>query len=289
MGSLMSACCGNDKASTIAPGAASGRKRSVLLLVLSIAIAFAFQYFVADFITKIAIPNYVTDAWTEGCDKYETELYVKRCVGQAGVFRSSASSTLFFILAAIGVACKRSANREAWPAKYALFLFLVLGTCFVPNDPIFLTVYLNIARVGAVFYIFVQQIILIDLAHNWNDSWVGRGDKAESEERGSGRKWLGAILVSAGIMFSVSIVGISLLYHFYAGCSNNTTFITVTLLMCLIITGTQLSGEEGSLLASSVISLYATSLCYSAGACNSQYWSMVSCSRSPHRGWRLQL
>jgi hypothetical protein len=261
----MTSCCGNDKPSTVAAGEASGRKRSVLLLVISIAIAFGFQYGVASAITGVTIGNFVTDAWLDGCEKYDTDILIERCAGQAGVYRSAFSATIFFALAAIAVACKPTANREAWPAKYILFLFLVLTMCFIPNEPLFQPIYLNIARVGAVLFIFVQQIILIDLAYNWNDSWVGKADAAEAEENGSGKKWLAAILVSAVSMFLASIVGWGLLYNYFADCALNTAFISVTVLFCIIITGAQLTGGEGSLLSSAVISVYATSLCYSAG------------------------
>ena len=249
----------------MAPGAASGRKRSVLLLLMAIALAFIFQYGIAAAIVGFDYSNYVTDAWLDGCQDYETEVLINRCAGNAGVYRSAFSALVFYILAAIGVACKRTANREAWPAKYVLFLFLVLGMCFVPNEPLFLTVYLNIARVGGILFIIVQQIIFVDLAYNWNDSWVERSNAAEAEETGSGKKWLYAILVSCMFLFIGSIVAWGLLFHFFGGCTTNTVFITVTVVFCVLITGAQLSGEEGSLLASGIVTAYATSLCYSAG------------------------
>ena len=61
----MGACCGNDKPSTVAPGAASGRKRSVLLLVLAIGIAIGFQYGIASYIVNVSFTNYVTSAWLD--------------------------------------------------------------------------------------------------------------------------------------------------------------------------------------------------------------------------------
>lgn len=265
MASLFTSCCGNDKSSSVAPSATSGRKRSVLLLVFSIAIAFAFQYGVAPYVTSIPFTNYVVDAWTDGCQQYGTQELRDRCAGNNGVYRSAASATLFFVLAAIAVMCKRTANREAWPAKYVLFFFLVLATCFIPNTPLFTPIYLNIARAGSVFYIFIQQIIFIDVAYNWNESWVAKADTAEAEEVGSGKKWLWAILVSCTILFLGTSVGIALLFVYFDGCSTNTAFISVTLILCILVTAAQLSGEEGSLLASAVISAYATYLCYTAG------------------------
>lgn len=263
---MLASCCGNDKPSTVAPGASSGRKRSVLLLIVAIAIAFAFQYGIASAIVNFdTVDNFVTDAWLDGCDNLETPSLVERCAGNAGVYRSSFSAFVFYILAGIAVCCKRTANREAWPAKYVLFVFLVVGMCFFPNEPLFLTVYLNVARVGAVLFILLQQVIFVDLAYNWNDSWVEKSNKAEAEEADSGKKWLFAILVSVAFLFIVSIVGWVLLFVYFGGCSTNTTFITLTVVLSIVATLAQLSGEESSLLSSAIITAYATMLCYSAG------------------------
>jgi len=166
-------------------------------------------------------------------------------------------------LAGIAVCCKRTANREAWPAKYVLFLFLVLAMCFIPNEPLFLTVHLTLARIGAVFFILFQQIVFVDIAMNWNDSWVEKSNKAEEEEIGSGRKWLLAILVSAAVLFLVSLIVWVLLFVYFGNCPTNTTFIAITVVMSILITLAQLTGEEGSLLASATITAYATMLCYS--------------------------
>ena len=264
LASLMGACCGNDKPSNIAPGASSGRKRSVLLLCLAIAIALAFQYGVAKYIVTLSISNYVTSAWLDGCEDYETDALIERCAGTAGVYRSAFSALVFFSLATVAVACKRSANREAWPAKYALFLFLVAGMCFVPNEPLFMSVYLNIARVFSVLFILFQQIVFVDIAHNWNDGWVDKSNKAETEEIGSGKKWLTAILVSAAFLFLTSVVGWGLLFYFFGGCGTNVAFISLTVILSVLVTVAQLTGNQGSLLASSLIAAYATMLCYSA-------------------------
>eukprot|EP00980_Cylindrotheca_fusiformis_P008886 scaffold1900_cov123-Cylindrotheca_fusiformis.AAC.12 len=269
MASLCGACCGNDKPSSVAPGAFSGRKRSVLLLVFAVILAFIFQYGISDVIVNLSPNlNFVTDGWWEGCEDYETESLQRRCIGNHGVYRVGFAAVVFYALAGIAVCCNRVANRVAWPAKYVLFFFLAVGMCFVPNDPLFSPVYLNIARVGSVLFIIIQQIIFVDMAHNWNDQWVTKSDDAEREESGAGKKWLMAILVAAGLLFIGSITGWALLFHFFGTCSLNTTFIAITVVMCILVTGVQLSGEEGSLLASAIISAYSTSLCYTAVARN---------------------
>mmetsp|Transcript_35818 Transcript_35818/g.65948 ORF Transcript_35818/g.65948 Transcript_35818/m.65948 type:complete len:273 (-) Transcript_35818:387-1205(-) len=223
--SLCSSCCGNDKASSVPPSATSGRRRSVFLLIISIALAFSFQYGVAPALQPDGsgslvpgIGGYLVESWASGC-AYETAELREQCSGNAGVYRVAGATTLFFLLAAVTAACKPSANREAWPAKYALYLLLVLGTVFIPNDPLFSPIYMNIGRVGGTIFIFFQQIILIDLAYNLNESWVEKANKAEVEEgENAGRKWLGAILATCAFLFSVSLAVIAVLFVYFTGC-----------------------------------------------------------------------
>jgi Serine incorporator (Serinc) len=144
--SLLSACCGNDKPSNLPPGPTSGRKRSVVLLFLSICFALAFQFGVAPFFVDSSIDNFVRDSWLDGCEKYDaTAELQKSCAGNNGNFRVAAATTLFFVLAAAAAICKQTANREAWPAKFVLYLFLVGATVVIPSDPVFSEVYFHIA------------------------------------------------------------------------------------------------------------------------------------------------
>jgi len=260
----MGACCGNDKPNKIQPGASSGRKRSVLLLCLAIAIALVFQYVVPKYVVNMTISNYVTSAWLDGCNDYEEDVLKQCCVGQAGVYRVTFSALVFFVLATVAVACRRTANREAWPAKYILFVFLVAAMCFIPNEPLFTSIFFNIARGVVAVFILFQQIILVDIAHNWNDGWVERSSEAETEDSGSGQKWLTAIIVSAAFFFLTSVVGWGLLFSYFGGCAINAFFISMTLILSLSVTIAQLTGNEGNLLASSLVTAYATMLCYFA-------------------------
>ena len=144
--SLLCACCGNDKASTVPPGATSGRKRSVAVLLLCIGFALAFQYGIAPYLVDMTVSNFVQDAWLDGCDHSGDVDLQKSCAGNNGNYRASAATVLFFVLAAIAALLKSTANREAWPAKYILYVFLVAITIVIPNEPLFSDVFLNIAR-----------------------------------------------------------------------------------------------------------------------------------------------
>jgi hypothetical protein len=116
---------------------------------MCIALALGFQFGVAAKLVdsdNIAF-TYLRDAWVDGCEEFEDDPDLqKSCAGNNGNYRASAATTLFFLLAAIAAACKPTANREAWPSKYILYLFLVAATIFIPNEPLFAKIFLNVAR-----------------------------------------------------------------------------------------------------------------------------------------------
>ncbi|KAL7430679.1 hypothetical protein ACHAXM_003122 [Skeletonema potamos] len=262
--SLCSAWCGNDKPSTSPPSAKSGRMRSVVLLGFSIVVALIFQFALAPNVNKLKW-RYFIDAWTGSCAENPDEL-VKVCSGNAGVYRASSAAFFFFVVFGLAALCKPTANRDAWPAKYALYCILCAGTCFIPNDPLFMPIYLWIARVGACFFVLIQQIILVDVAYNWNESWIEKADKAETDEgTGKGKKWLGAILFSCFVLFAGSFAGIIILFVHFGGCSSNDAFISITLVGSILVTVVQLTmSDTGSLLTSASMTAYVTYLCGAA-------------------------
>ncbi|KAL7554060.1 hypothetical protein ACHAWF_017449 [Thalassiosira exigua] len=286
--SLCSSWCGNDKPSTVPPSATSGRKRSVLLLALSVVVALVYQYALAPNYDRIKW-QYLSDAWTSGCGDELSEELLQVCSGNAGVYRAASAAFVFFVILGVAAKCRPTANREAWPAKYVLFLFLCVGTVFIPNEPVFIPIFLWVARVGSVLFILLQQVILVDIAYNWNDAWLSRSDQAELDEGpGKGKKWLAAILVSCGLLYAASLAGIIIMYIHFGGCATNETFISITLVMAVLFTVVQLTNksETGSLLTSGCMALYSTYLCGAAvsknpnSICNpklgeSSTWSIV--------------
>ena len=286
-GSLISSCCGNDKASTVAPSVNSGRKRSVFLLLFSIGISFLYQYWVGPALAPSSdgwnpVLKYLAEAWLSGCEKYQNDdndndddTLRQKCAGNNGVFRAAGSALLFYFLAAIAAFFKPTANREAWPAKIVLFLFLLVGTLFIPSEPLFSPILLNIFRVGATFFMIFNQLIIIDMAFNVNENWVEMSEKADLDEgEGAGKKWLGALLASSALFVLGSLAVIGVMYYYFTGCPTNNTFITITLISGILLIIIQLTGEEASLFTSSLIFAYSTFLCYSAvtknpdGQCN---------------------
>jgi len=268
--SLCQACFG-----TTAQGT-TGRKRSVLLLAFAIAASLWFQYSVGPSIVSQegwiwksyrAIPGsgkLIYNAWYEPCEEYsEQPDLMRQCAGMAGVFRSMSLATFFFLANAVATKIVPTLNKEAWPAKYALFFFGIFVSMFIPSYPLFSGFFLWFARLGAALFVILQQVILIDVAYNWNDDFVERANEADRLAYGSGSGWLQCIVAICITFYTTSIVAIGMMYAHFDECASNTWVITLTLLAVVGMTALQLSGSDGSLLTSSVMSLYAVYLAFS--------------------------
>jgi len=266
--SICNACLGSTSPQT------TGRRRSVLLLILAVVLSLTFQYSLAPVILEkgqekwsiigSTIGKHVFNSWTSGCESYSSEDQIGQCVANAGVFRPTLLAFVFFVTAAVTSSVRPDFNRHVWPAKFTIYLLLVFLSIFASNSPWFSGVFLHVSRIGATVFIVIQQIIIIDLAYNWNESWVGKADACDRLEWGSGAFWLRATIAACCVFYIMALTGIGLMYHYFNGCGSNIAIITMTLLGIIAVTVLQLVGTEGSLLTSSVISSYAVYLAYSA-------------------------
>lgn len=234
----------------------TGRMQSVTLLALSVILSLLFQYALAPWVlqhrgTLLSNHNpflkYVMSLWS--CDDENRDCPI----ANNGVFRICACTTLFFILTTVASKIRPSSNREAWSAKYSAYLLLLLASALLlPNHPWLDTIYLPVARVRSAIFIVLQQLILIDLAYRWNESWLNL-------------QWYSPIITCCVIFFASSLVSIVTIFHLFANCStDNKVFIILTLLLIIVSTVLQLLSQEANLLTSSVISLHVTYLLYSA-------------------------
>jgi len=233
--------------------------------------------------------NLIYGAWHDPCAEHygsDNEDLIEQCAGNAGVFRPTCLATFYFLANAAVTSQLPAMNREAWPAKYALFGFALLASVFVPSSPLFSGFYLWVARFLAAAFVVLQQVILIDVAYNWNDDWVERANESSRLSYGSGTNWLHAIVGICVALYTACAVSVGMMYAHYTGgegggCAGNTWVITLTLLGVIGVTVLQLMGTEGSLLTSGVISLYAMYMCFTIvsknpkGECNPQLGKRV--------------
>jgi serine incorporator 1/3 len=106
---------------------------------MAIAAALWFQYYVGPGIVsqsgwmwKVfrAIPGagkMMYHAWYDDCEQYKDDsALMRQCAGNAGVYRPTFLAALFFGTSAIATRFAPALNREAWPAKYAIYGFALL-------------------------------------------------------------------------------------------------------------------------------------------------------------------
>jgi len=123
---------------------------------------------------------------------------------------------------------------------------------------------------------------LVDFAHSWTESWVGKYEKTES------RWWAGALLCASIILYLVSVALTILMYVFFMEnpkkCWHNPMFITLNMVFCFFVSVAsvhpklQEKNPRIGLLQAAVVTTYTTYLVWSA--LSSQPASM-GCSSFP--------
>jgi hypothetical protein len=140
--------------------------------MVGIGLSLVFQYGLSKLMLDDRIPDrvFLKGYWLDDCEARfgndeAHETLVRSCVRIQANYRVGCATTLFFLLAAIASCCKRTANREAWPAKLTLYLFLVVATIFLPADPILTDIYLNVARGTFVWLPGIMFLPLEEVSH----------------------------------------------------------------------------------------------------------------------------
>lgn len=183
---------------------------------------------------------------------------------QQAVYRVSLGNFLFFAgLSAVLMGVKTRDDRRCaihhshWALKVGAWLLLTVAPFFLPNDVI--DAYEWAARFGSGVFLVIQMVILLDFTAAWNSSWVQKESEA----------WLYALLAVTLTCVGGSLTLVGLLYHWYrphADCSLNTTLVTVTLLLVVVLTAVAVhpAVKGGSVMPCSVIGAYITYLALSA-------------------------
>ncbi|GMI36021.1 hypothetical protein TeGR_g14564, partial [Tetraparma gracilis] len=227
----------------------AGRKRSVAVVLLSLLLSLALQFLI---VPNVGSWDRLDFAWScSGVDDAAQEA----CRQNSAVYRVSMVAATFFLLSALAAAASPQFNKNHWGAKIGLYLLLLVASMFTPAAVF--DGYLSVARVGAAVFVVLQQVILIDLAYNWNDSWVAKSDADEKDLMGAGDSWLKAILGAAAFMFVLAYASLGFLFHYFGGCGFNDAALWITLVLTLMAVAFQLTGDEGSVLTSGVMALYA--------------------------------
>lgn len=123
-----------------------------------------------------------------------------------------------------------------------------------------------IAFIGAMLFLLLGLILLVDLAHTWAEYCLSKIEDSES------RIWRGVLIGSTLGMYAASIAMTIVQYIFFAdsGCSTNQAWITINLILFLLVSGLSVHptiqefNSRAGLAQSAMVAVYCTYLTMSA-------------------------
>ena len=123
-------------------------------------------------------------AWR--CEDMSDE-YQSSCRADTSVLRVSLVTTVFFLVQSLQSYVSRGSEGSGMAAKLFLYLISLLSTALIPSSVFDGHGYLQVSRFFGAVFVVLQQVILIDIAYNWNDAWVRKSDELENREFGAGK------------------------------------------------------------------------------------------------------
>ncbi|KAK3318631.1 serine incorporator/TMS membrane protein [Apodospora peruviana] len=194
------------------------------------------------------------------------------CYGWLAVHRINFALGLFHLaLAALLLGVHSSKNPRAaiqngyWGPKIIAWLALIVLTFFIPDD--FFMFWGNyVALIGAMLFLILGLILLVDLAHNWAEYCLAQIEDTDS------RVWRFVLIGSTLGMYLASLAMTIIQYIFFAasGCSMNQAAITINLLLWIGVSAVSVHpsvqeyNPKAGLAQAAMVAVYCTYLTMSA-------------------------
>lgn len=193
------------------------------------------------------------------------------CYGFVAVHRFNFALGFFHVVMALillGVNSSKDGRAPIqngfWGPKMLAWVGLVVLSFFIPEN--FFVTWKYFSLVGAILFLFLGLILLVDLAHHWAEYCQEKIEMTES------RVWTGLLVGSALTMYLASIAMTIVMYVFFArsGCSMNQAAITINLLLIILSSvvsvhpTVQAVNSRAGLAQSAMVAVYCTYLTLSA-------------------------
>jgi hypothetical protein len=156
----------------------------------------------------------------------------KDCYGFVAIHRLNfALGSFHFLLAILLLGVQSSKDGRAaiqngfWGPKIVGWLAMIVISFLIPES--FFVIWGNyVALVGAILFLLLGLILLVDLAHTWAEHCIEKIDATES------KTWQVLLVGSTASMYLASIAMTIVMYIFFArsGCSMNQAAITVSVI-----------------------------------------------------------
>ncbi|KEF57574.1 uncharacterized protein A1O9_05492 [Exophiala aquamarina CBS 119918] len=197
------------------------------------------------------------------------------CYGYFAVQRINFALALFHLLLSVllvGVKSTRDTRAGLqngfWGPKILVWLAFVVISFFIPEG-FFLFWGNYIAYFGAILFVLLGLILLVDLAHTWAELCQ---DKIDQGDGPNYRLWQVLLMGSSLGMYIAAIAMTIIMYIFFAksGCSMNISAITINLVFLCVITvlsvqpTIQEANPKAGLAQSAMVAVYCTYLTFSA-------------------------
>lgn len=197
-----------------------------------------------------------------------------QCYGFASVHRINFALALFHVILAlllVGVHSTRNPRAKIqngyWGIKVMAWMALIVLSFVIPDS--FFVIWGNyIATIGAMLFIFIGLVLLVDFAHSWAETCLEHIEDSESN------LWKFILVGSTMGMYLGSLVLTILMYVFFApgGCSMNQAAITINLVFSVLVSAisvhprVQEANPQAGLAQASMVAIYCTYLTMSAVA-----------------------
>lgn len=199
----------------------------------------------------------------------------KECYGFMAVQRINFALGLFhFLLSFILIGVRNTKDGRAglqngfWGPKIVAWIAFIVISFLIPEE-FFMFYGKYIAFTGAMFFVLLGLVLLVDLAHTWVEFCL---DKAEDDENPNSSVWRYFLVGSTFTMYIAAAAMTIIMYIFFSGstCSMNNSAITINLIAMLLVTGISMAPrvQEENMRAgigqSAMVAVYCTYLTFSA-------------------------
>jgi serine incorporator 1/3 len=199
------------------------------------------------------------------------------CYGFIAVQRLNWALGVFhLILAVLLIGVTSTKNGRAglqngyWGPKIIAWVAFIVLSFFIPEE-FFMFWSKWVAFPGAMLFVLLGLILLVDLAYQWADLCQEKIDNADGTEL---RVWQGLLVGTSATMYLAALVMTIVMYIYFADsqCSMNISAITINLILMIVVTAISVhpAVQENNMKAgigqSAVVAVYCTYLTLSAVA-----------------------
>lgn len=189
------------------------------------------------------------------------------CFGNQLVYRMGFALVLFFsLMMMLVMACRKAVHEGAWLIKIVVIIGTFVGSIWIDDDK--MLGFADACLYGSALFIVVQIICLLEWVYGWNEAWAAKAWVSDGMGEETTTEYATYLMCTTVVGYIVSLVFIILsIVQFAAeGCQFAAAQISWTCIACVLFSVLSVSGisEYGSLLCSSMVSLYASYYCWSA-------------------------